>query len=65
MVLNFVWLGFFVSAFLIALWQLLQGDLEAFSRLLAALFDAAQSGFALALVLPGMLASRSHSARPA
>ena len=56
MVLNLVWLGFFLGGFLIALWQLLHGDLEAFSRLLTALFDAAKSGFEIAIGLTGMMA---------
>ena len=56
MVLNLVWLGFFVSAFAIALFQLMQGDLEVFSRLQTALFDAAKTGFEISLGLTGMMA---------
>ena len=56
MVLNFVWLGFFLSAFVAALVQTLLGDLGVFPRLMAALFDAAKSGFEIALGLTGMMA---------
>ena len=56
MVLNLVWLGFFLSAFVIALFQLAQGDLEVFSRLQTALFDAAKTGFEISLGLTGMMA---------
>ena len=56
MVLNFVWLGFFVSAFLAALAQTLLGDFTVFPRIMAALFDAAKTGFEIALGLTGMMA---------
>ena len=56
MVLNFVWLGFFLSAFVAALVQTLLGDFGVFPRLMAALFDAAKSGFEIALGLTGMMA---------
>lgn len=56
MVLNLVWLAFFISAFMLALVQALQGDLDAFSRLLAALFEAARTGFEIAIGLTGIMA---------
>ena len=56
MVLNFVWLGFFVSAFVAALAQTLLGDFTVFPRIMAALFDAAKTGFEIALGLTGMMA---------
>ena len=56
MALNYVWLGFFLSAFLAALVQTLAGDLGAFSRQLEALFEAARTGFDIALGLTGMMA---------
>ncbi len=56
LVLNYVWLGFFLSAFLAALAQTLAGDLGAFPRQMAALFDAARTGFDIALGLTGMMA---------
>lgn len=56
MVLNFVWLGFFISAFVAALVQTLLGDFSVFPRVMTALFDAAQTGFEIALALTGMMA---------
>ncbi len=56
MVLNFVWLGFFVSAFVAALAQTLLGDFTVFPRIMAALFDSAKTGFEIALGLTGMMA---------
>ena len=56
MVLNLVWLGFFVVSFLIALVQLAQGQVDVFARLLSALFDAARTGFDISLGLTGIMA---------
>lgn len=56
MVLNIVWLGFFISAFMAALVQTLLGDLEVFPRVMTALFEAAQTGFEVSLALTGMMA---------
>ena len=56
MVLNYVWLGFFLSAFVAALVQTLLGDFSVFPRLMAALFDAAKTGFEIALGLTGVMA---------
>ena len=56
MVLNFVWLGFFLSAFAAATWQLMQGDLAVFPRLLTAMFDAAKTGFEISIGLVGIMA---------
>ncbi len=56
MVLNFVWLGFFLSAFAAATWQLVQGDLAVFPRLLTAMFDAAKTGFEISIGLVGIMA---------
>jgi spore maturation protein SpmA len=55
LVLNYVWLGFFLSAFVAALAQTLLGDAGAFARLMAALFEAARTGFDVALGLTGMM----------
>ena len=56
MVLNFVWLGFFLSAFIAALTQTLMGDAGAFPRQMEALFGAAKTGFEISLGLTGMMA---------
>ncbi|MES2186198.1 MAG: nucleoside recognition domain-containing protein [Pseudomonadota bacterium] len=56
MVLNLVWLAFFVAAFATACVRLAQGDVDVFARLLAALFDAAKTGFDISLGLAGVMA---------
>ena len=56
MTLNYVWLGFFLSAFIAALAQTLMGDLGAFARQMEALFGAAKTGFEISLGLTGMMA---------
>ncbi|QTD45154.1 nucleoside recognition domain-containing protein [Ottowia testudinis] len=56
MVLNFVWLGFFLSAFAAAAVQLAQGDLTIFPKLLTAMFDAAKTGFDISIGLVGIMA---------
>lgn len=56
MVLNFVWLGFFISAIAVALVQTAQGDVQALPRVMNGLFDAAKTGFEIALGLTGMMA---------
>ena len=54
--LNWIWLGFFLSAFAAALWQWLGlGDAEVFSRLVAALFDMARLSVEIVLVLVGTM----------
>lgn len=56
MVLNFVWLGFFLSAIGVVLVQTVQGDFAAFPRLMTAMFDAAKTGFDISIGLVGMMA---------
>jgi spore maturation protein SpmA len=56
LILNYVWLGFFASAFTAALAQTLLGDFSVFPRLMTALFDAARTGFEIALGLTGVMA---------
>ena len=52
--LNWIWLGFFLSAFAAALWQWLGlGDAEVFSRLVSALFEMARLSVEIVLVLVG------------
>ena len=53
--LNFVWIGFFLTGFLAAVVQLLQGDLTIFSRVLTGLFDTAKTGFEISLGLTGIM----------
>ncbi|MFL1453337.1 nucleoside recognition domain-containing protein [Marinobacter sp. GN3S48] len=54
--LNGIWLSFFITAFVAALWQWLGvGDSEVFSRLVAALFDMAELSVEIVLVLAGTM----------
>ena len=55
MLLNLIWLAFFVSAFAVALVRLAMGDVEVFPALLAAMFDSARTGFDISIGLVGTL----------
>ena len=56
MILNYIWIGFFIIAFLIALVRLfLFGDVEVFPALVNSSFDAAKTGFELSLGLTGVM----------
>ena len=57
MVLNYIWIGFFLVAFAVALVRLVfLGDMEVFPALVNATFDASKSAFEIALGLTGALA---------
>ena len=56
MLLNLIWLAFFVSAFAVALARLVMGDMEVFPKLLAAMFDSARTGFDISIGLVGAMA---------
>lgn len=57
MVLNWIWIAFFVLAFLMALGQsLFNGDLEVWSRVMNASFDQAAFAFEVSIGLTGVLA---------
>jgi len=54
--LNVLWVGFFLVAFLIALFKLvILGDAEIFSRIVKALFDSSKTAFEIALGLTGVM----------
>ncbi len=56
MALNYVWIGFFVIAFVVALAKLIfLGDTEIFSALINGLFDSAKTGAELSLGLVGIM----------
>jgi len=55
-ILNSVWLAFFLSAIAVALVQTFQGDFSVFPRLMTAMFDAAKTGFDISLGLVGIMA---------
>ena len=55
--LNALWVGFFLIAFLIALVKLVfLGDAEVFAALVKALFDSSKTAFEIALGLTGVMA---------
>ena len=57
MVLNYIWVGFFVVAFVMALGQLIfAGNTEIFTQLVQATFDSSKTAFEISLGLTGVLA---------
>lgn len=56
MVLNYIWIAFFLIAFVVALGKLLfAGDTVVFTDIINATFDSAKSGFEISLGLTGIL----------
>ncbi len=56
MVLNYIWIAFFLIAFVVALTKLIfLGDTEIFSSLVNSTFDMAKTGFELSLGLTGVM----------
>ncbi len=56
MVLNIIWIAFFLIAFIIALIRLIAyGDIEVFPALIKSTFDMAESGFKISLYLTGAM----------
>lgn len=56
MALNYIWVGFFLIAFIVALIKLIfLGDVEIFARIVEATMDRAKFGFELSLGLTGVL----------
>jgi spore maturation protein SpmA len=56
MALNYVWIAFFLIAFVVALIKLVFfGDVDIFQRIVASLFDSAQTGATISLGLVGMM----------
>ena len=55
MVLNYIWIGFFAIAFLIAAVQLLLGNTEVFPAIMNSTFDNAKTAFEISLGLTGVL----------
>jgi len=53
--LNYIWLFFFVVAFLMAIVGSLTGDIEIWSRLMNTTFDASKTAFEICLGLTGVL----------
>lgn len=56
MVLNYIWIFFFVAAFIVALFKLvLDGDTQVFGAMMKATFDMSGTGFEISLGLTGVL----------
>ncbi len=54
--INYLWFGFFLVAFLMAIFaSTVQGDTEIWSRLMSTLFSSSQRGFEICLALTGVL----------
>ena len=56
MVLNYIWISFFIIAFLVALAKTLMGDLDIFSLVVNSIFERAELGFKLSIGLTGIMA---------
>lgn len=56
MVLNYIWIAFFVIAFLFGLVQLLMGDTTVFQKIVDSTFDSSKTAFETSLGLTGVLA---------
>ncbi len=56
MVLNYIWIGFFLIAFVIGLVQLVFfGNFDVFPQMMSAVFDSSKTGFEISLGLTGVL----------
>ena len=55
MVLNYIWIGFFFIAFLVAAIQLLMGNTDVFPAIMNSTFDNAKTAFEISLGLTGVL----------
>ncbi|MGN1257149.1 MAG: nucleoside recognition domain-containing protein [Bacteroidaceae bacterium] len=55
MVLNYIWIGFFATAFLIAVVQLVMGNTDVFPAIMNSTFDSAKTAFDISLGLTGVL----------
>ncbi|HEY9543626.1 nucleoside recognition domain-containing protein [Prevotella sp.] len=56
MVLNYIWIAFFVIAFVFAVIGLLMGDTTIFEKIVASTFDSSKTAFETSLGLTGVLA---------
>ena len=55
MVMNYIWIGFFLVAFVVAAVRLAMGDMEAFPAVMNSTFDSAKTAFDISLGLTGVL----------
>ena len=56
MVLNYIWIAFFVIAFIFALIGLAMGDTTIFQKIIDSTFDSSKNAFEISLGLTGVLA---------
>ena len=56
MTLNYIWIGFFIVAFIVALIKTIYGDPEIFTVIVNSIFERAELGFKLSLGLTGIMA---------
>ena len=55
MILNYIWIAFFLTAFLIALVQLMMGNTDIFPTIMSSTFDSAKTAFEISIGLTGVL----------
>ncbi len=55
MVLNYIWIGFFLIAFVVAIIKTIGGDYEVFSAIVNSTFNMAETSFEIAIGLTGVL----------
>lgn len=55
MVLNFLWIAFFLIAFIVALIRLIMGDTEVFKNIMDGVFESANTGVTISIGLIGIM----------
>lgn len=55
MVLNYIWISFFIIAFIVAVYKTINGDVEIFSTIINSTFDLAETSFEISIGLTGVL----------
>ena len=56
MTLNYIWIGFFIVAFFVAIFKTFTGNPEIFSLIVNSIFERAELGFKLSIGLTGIMA---------
>jgi spore maturation protein SpmA len=54
-ILNYIWIGFFIVAFLVALIRTFNGELSVFGEIVKSTFEMAETGFTISIGLTGVL----------
>ncbi|MBF1600798.1 MAG: hypothetical protein HXO29_00970, partial [Prevotella sp.] len=55
MALNYIWIGFFVIAFVFGIISLLMGDTTIFEKMMTSTFDSSKNAFETSIGLTGVL----------